>query len=126
MGASPARTSAINTGAPISAVTPPTLLRFKDNAFIAGLPDGDFYGTLSAAEADSLDADRLVFFGEPDTTEASLLKQFPSLATVPAVADGRMILLTDLEVGMAFSAASVLSIPIALDALVPQAAEVLT
>ena len=100
-------------------------LGFKDNEFIAELPDGDFYGTLSAEEADSLDADLLIFFGEPDPTEASLLKQFLSLATVPAVADGRMILLTDLEVGMAFSAASVLSIPIALDALLPLATKAL-
>ncbi len=100
-------------------------LGFVDNAFIAGLPSGNFYGTLSSEKADSLDADLLVFFADPGVSTAALLEQFPSLATVPAVKEGRMLLLTDLEDSMAFSAASVLSIPIALDAVVPGAAKML-
>ncbi|MET3807623.1 iron complex transport system substrate-binding protein [Nakamurella sp. UYEF19] len=100
-------------------------LGFVDNKFISGLTDDNFYGTLSPEKVDSLDADLLIFFGEKDTTQASLLKAYPSLATVPAIKEGRLLLMTDTEETMAFSAASVLSIPIALEALVPRARKVL-
>lgn len=100
-------------------------LGFVDNAFISGLKEDNFYGMLSPENVDSLDADLLVFFADPGTTRAALLKAYPSLATVPAVKAGRMLLLTDRQDAMAFSASSVLSIPIALDALVPAARKIL-
>lgn len=100
-------------------------LGFVDNPFVSAASTANFYGTLSAEQADSLNADLLIFFGEPGTTRASLLKAFPALATVPVVKDGRMLLMTDLQDTMAFSAASVLSIPLALQAVVPGAQKLL-
>ncbi len=97
----------------------------QDNKFVASRDAADFFGTLSGEQAASLDADVLIMFGEAGTTPASVLKTFPALAAVPAVKDGRMVFLTDSTTSMAFSAASVLSIPVALDALVPKVKAVL-
>ncbi|GMA86320.1 hypothetical protein GCM10025868_15700 [Angustibacter aerolatus] len=91
------------------------------NDYFAKLENDDFYGTLSAEQADVLDADVLVFFGEPEDTKESILQRVPSMGTVPAFKEDRTVLVTDLEDSMAFSAASVLSIPLALDAIVPEA-----
>ncbi|GGL97957.1 iron ABC transporter substrate-binding protein [Nakamurella endophytica] len=100
-------------------------LGFEDTPFVAQQDPEDFFASLSPEQATSLDADLMIFFGEAGTTQASVLKAYPTLATLPVVADGRMLFMTDSKTTMAFSASSVLSIPIALEAVVPAAAKVL-
>lgn len=97
-----------------------------DNELVASRDAADFFSTLSGEQAASLDADVLIMFGDAGTTAASVLKTFPTLAAVPAVKDDRLIYLTDSDVSMAFSTASVLSIPVALDAVVPKITAVLS
>ena len=96
-----------------------------DNTLVAGRDAADFFSTLSGEQAAQLDADVLIMFGDAGTTKDSVLKTFPTLAAVPAVKDGRLIYLTDSQTSMAFSTASVLSIPVALDAVVPKVKAVL-
>ena len=96
-----------------------------DNKLVAGRDAADFFSTLSGEQAAQLDADVLIMFGDAGTTKDSVLKTFPTLAAVPAVKDGRLIYLTDSQTSMAFSTASVLSIPVALDAVVPKVKAVL-
>ena len=96
-----------------------------DNKLVASRDGADFFSTLSGEQAGQLDADVLIMFGDAGTTQASVLKTFPALAAVPVVKQGRLIYLTDSQTSMAFSTASVLSIPVALDAVVPKMKAVL-
>jgi iron complex transport system substrate-binding protein len=100
-------------------------LGLVDNKLVASRDGADFFSTLSGEQAAQLDADVLIMFGDAGTTQASMLKTFPALAAVPVVKEGRLIYLTDSEISMAFSTASVLSIPVALDAVVPKMKAVL-
>ena len=96
-----------------------------DNELVASRDAADFFSTLSGEQAARLDADVLIMFGDAGTSQASVLKTFPTLAAVPAVKENRLVYLTDSDVSMAFSTASVLSIPVALDAVVPKIRQVL-
>lgn len=96
-----------------------------DNKLVASRDAADFFSTLSGEQAAQLDADVLIMFGDAGTTKDSVLRTFPTLAAVAAVKNGRLIYLTDSKTSMAFSTASVLSIPVALDAVVPKVKAVL-
>ncbi len=78
-----------------------------------------FYNAVSVENVGVLDADVSIMF--PIGYTLDVLKADPLIASLPVVQDGRTVFLDpDSELSGAFSAASPLSIPIALDGLLPQ------
>ncbi|WP_286718989.1 ABC transporter substrate-binding protein [Devosia sp. 63-57] len=95
-------------------------LGFSPIAATAQVPEGEANITISAELLPDYDADIVVAFPYGRSFDA-LLAETPTLDTLTSVKQGRFILLGDL----AFSAASVVSIPYAVDQLVPQFAAAL-
>lgn len=71
-----------------------------------------FVTTISAEQADKLDADVAVIYVQGG--DLSTLQKDPLLSRIPAVASGAVVLMNDEEMLMAISAPTVLSIPWAL------------
>lgn len=83
----------------------------------SGSPD-EFAVTWSPERADELESDILVTYAaSPDVREA--IESDPLLGRIPAVEAGRMVLQTDEQQVLSISAASPLSLPWALDNVVP-------
>lgn len=83
-----------------------------------GTPD-EFSVTWSPERADELDSDILVTYGaSPDVRAA--IERDPLLGRIPAVEAGRMVVQTDEQEVLALSAASPLSLPWALEHVVPE------
>lgn len=83
---------------------------------------GGFFGAVSLEQVLVFEADVAVLFPIGYTLEE--LESDPLLASLDVVTEGRAVLLPpDGELSEAFSAASILSIPIALEGIVPQLAE---
>ena len=87
------------------------------------LPAQGFYVPVSAEQISAFDADVAVLF--PIGYTVAQLEADPLIASLPVVKDGRTVFLAqDDEVTQAYSAASPLSIPIAVAGLTPQLAAV--
>lgn len=98
-------------------------LGFTQNPPVLELPANGFYVALSAEQVVALDADAAVMFPIGYTLEE--LEGDPLIASLQVVQDGRTVFLSDTDVvAQAFSAASPLSIPIAVEGIVPQLAKV--
>ncbi|MGB3375997.1 MAG: iron-siderophore ABC transporter substrate-binding protein [Microbacterium sp.] len=98
-------------------------LGFTQNPPVLELPANGFYVALSAEQVVALDADAAVMFPIGYTLDE--LESDPLIASLQVVQDGRTVFLSDTDVvAQAFSAASPLSIPIAVEGIVPQLAKV--
>lgn len=83
--------------------------------------EGGFFVTISAEQVQLLDADLVVVLALDSVEETrATLEADPVFATVPAVQAGRVIYTDPLSGGGAISYNDVLSVPFALDQLVPQ------
>lgn len=91
---------------------------------IVELSDGldAFYGTFSAELADQIDADIVFAYVDSDEHWAAVQAD-PLLSTIPAVASGAVVPLTDPTFILSTSAPSALSIPWAVDNYLPEIAE---
>lgn len=96
-------------------------LGFEIPERIVELSEGDFYATISAEQLDLIDTDVLLWGaseeGQLETVEESRIYQQLDVAK-----EGRDIFITDAAVYQAFATNTVLSIPYALDNLVPRIA----
>jgi len=84
--------------------------------------DGSFNVPVSFEDLESVDADILITWHD-DQAELDALRANPVFARFRPVAEGRHLAIVDRAFSMATSAPSVLSIPWAIDRLVPQLAE---
>ncbi|ANY09223.1 iron-siderophore ABC transporter substrate-binding protein [Pseudonocardia sp. HH130630-07] len=90
---------------------------------IAEQDSGSFYVEVSSEQAGLLDADTLLMLAA-ENSERMQIEGDPILQQVPVVAEGRMIV-PDTDLRGAITYNSVLSVPYALDRLVPQLATAL-
>lgn len=103
---------------------------FTDMGFVAPtdldeLTGESFYVEISAEQVELLDRDLIIFSQASYLPEgADSLLNDPLLAQLDAIKEGRYVILSE-ELDGAFSASSVLSLPYAVDALVPQMASAL-
>ena len=98
-----------------------TALGFKQSPAIAALGDKAFYVEVSKEQTSEINADVVVMLDiekQQKTVEADALYK-----ALPAVKAGHVVWVTDTDVTSAFSYASVLSVPYALDKIVPQLAK---
>ncbi len=81
-------------------------------------PDGQFYATLSLEQADLLDAD-VLFWDQVSYVSGgrSTIEADPILSGLDAMVDGRAVFVGEFEDAFAWN--SVLSLPVALDGIVP-------
>jgi iron complex transport system substrate-binding protein len=99
-------------------------LGFTQNPPVLELPAQGFYVPLSTEQVTALDADVAILFPIGYTLEE--LEGDPALSALSVVQEDRAVFLADTdEIAQAFSAASPLSIPIAIDGIVPQLAEII-
>lgn len=96
-----------------------TSLGFSTPDEIAKVTGKEFYAYISAERMDLVDVDALVVMADDPATRKDLEKQ-PAFKNLDVVKDGRTIMIDDINLSMALSASSVLSIPYALDRLLPQ------
>lgn len=94
-------------------------LGLKANSYVEGLGTKDFFSSVSNEQVDKLDADVIIAFPDTGKTRADLLKTIPGLSSLTATRSGALITISQLEPAMAFSANTVLSIPLALQTVVP-------
>ncbi|GAA5164982.1 ABC transporter substrate-binding protein [Ornithinimicrobium tianjinense] len=84
--------------------------------------DGAFSANLSAEQADTLDADVLIFYTEGEfdgeEVEADAL-----LSQIPAIASGAYVASSDQQAALGMSSPTPLSIPVALETFIPDVAE---
>lgn len=83
---------------------------------------GTFSANLSAEQADTLDADVLLFYVEEEAQIEQLVNE-PLIGTTPALQSGAYVGLTDMQLMTAISSPTPLSIPVILDGLLPQVGE---
>lgn len=94
-------------------------LGFTQNPAVLALPTQGFYVPVSNEQISAFDADVAVLF--PIGYTVDQLKADPLISSLAVVKDGRAVFLAaDDQVTQAYSAASPLSIPIAIDGLTPQ------
>jgi iron complex transport system substrate-binding protein len=96
-----------------------TSLGFKQPADVAKVTGDQFYADVSAERLDLIDVDALILLADDAAAGRKLLAQ-PEFQRLSVVQDGRVITVDDIDLSMALSASSVLSIPYALDRIVPQ------
>ncbi len=82
----------------------------------------EFYRTVSAEQAATLDSDILLTYIEDDAEVANMRKD-PLIGQIPAVKAGAVVATKDKRVGLTTSSPSPLSIPFMVDLFVPTVAE---
>ncbi len=98
-------------------------LGFVQNPPVLQLPAQGFYVSVSAEQISAFDADVAVLF--PIGYTLAELQADPLISSLKVVQDGRTVFLaSDDQLSQAFSAASPLSIPIAVDGIAPQLAKI--
>ncbi|WP_350258723.1 iron-siderophore ABC transporter substrate-binding protein [Scrofimicrobium sp. R131] len=98
-------------------------LGFILNPAVADLPAQGFFAPISAEQISALEANVAVLFPIGYTLEE--LESDPLIASLAVVQDGRAVILAeDSPEAKAFSAGSILSVPLAAEDLAPQLAEV--
>lgn len=86
------------------------------------VPDGKFYGTLSAERASSVKSDVLLTYAE-DESDLETFADDPLLGEIPALADGHAFAEADKQVGLAITNPSPLSMPYIVEHFLPHVAE---
>lgn len=96
-------------------------LGFQQNPPLAGLPASGFFATVSAENVSALDADVTVVL--PIGFTLAQTEDDPLVASLESVRQGRAVFVDpDSELSGAWSAGSVLSIPVVLEQMVPRLA----
>jgi iron complex transport system substrate-binding protein len=96
-----------------------TSLGLEQPADVAKVTGDRFYADISAERLDLIDVDALILLADDPAAARKLLAQ-PEFQRLSVVRDGRVITVDDIDLSMALSASSVLSIPYALKRIVPQ------
>jgi iron complex transport system substrate-binding protein len=96
-----------------------TALGFTPSPFVKGLGDKTFFTQLSPERLADVASDVVVVLSQTGQSQSQQLAAFPTLASIPGYRDGRVLFVSDLNVALAMSSASVLSIPYAVNALEP-------
>jgi iron complex transport system substrate-binding protein len=86
--------------------------------------EGQFYGTVSAERASTLESDVLVTYAETEGDLATFRKD-PLVGQVPALAEGHVYAEPDKHLGLAATNPTPLSIPVILDDFVPHVVKAL-
>jgi iron complex transport system substrate-binding protein len=96
-----------------------TALGLHPTPYVAGLDATKFYVGLSPELVGNADADVVLLLTQQGLRRADALARYPALATLPATGRGRLAVVEDFDVSLALSNASVLSVPYAVDRLLP-------
>jgi iron complex transport system substrate-binding protein len=96
-----------------------TALGLRPTPYVAGLDAARFYVGLSPELVGNADADVVLLLTQQGLRRADALARYPVLATLPATGRGRLAVVEDFDVSLALSNASVLSVPYAVDRLLP-------
>jgi iron complex transport system substrate-binding protein len=105
----------------------PQMLRefgMVDAEVVTELSEGTdaFTANLSAEQADTLDADVLIFYVDDQTQEETLLAD-PLIGQIPALQDGSYVASSDNVMALPLSSPTPLSIPVALEGFLPMVDE---
>jgi iron complex transport system substrate-binding protein len=93
-------------------------LGFQGSPYIKGLGDG-FFQEISQEQINNLEADVVVVLDQAGRPQADVIAAFPLLGSLKAQQEGRLVYVNDFNTSLALSAASVLSIPYAVEKLLP-------
>lgn len=85
--------------------------------------DGQFYGSISAERASSVDADVLLTYAETED-DLQTFTDDPLLGEIPAIKDGHAYAEADKHVGLAITNPSPLSMPYIVEEFLPRVADV--
>lgn len=96
-----------------------TSLGFAQPAAIKKVTGDEFYAYISNERLDLIDVDALIVLADTPAAARKLLDE-PAFKRLSVVRQDRAIMVDDIDLSMALSASSVLSIPYALDRIVPQ------
>jgi iron complex transport system substrate-binding protein len=96
-----------------------TSLGFEQPADVAKVTGDEFYAYISDERLDLVDVDALIVLADTPAAGRKLLAD-PAFSRLSVVRDGRVVMVDDVDLSMALSASSVLSIPYALDRIVPR------
>jgi iron complex transport system substrate-binding protein len=96
-----------------------TSLGFTQPEGIKRVTGDEFYAYISDERLDLVDVDALIVLADSPAVAKELLAK-PAFSRLSVVRQGRAIMVDDIDLSMALSASSVLSIPYALDRIVPR------
>lgn len=96
-----------------------TALGLIPSGYTAGLGQTKFFVELSDELVNNADADVVILLTREDLSAADALEQYPAIGRSTFAAENRLVIVEDSKVSLALSHASVLSIPFAVDGLVP-------
>ncbi|MGW5382603.1 ABC transporter substrate-binding protein [Nocardia sp. NPDC003963] len=103
-----------------------TALGLVPSPYVAGLDPAKYFVDVSAELVNEADADIVIVLTREGLSRADTLAQYPALAASRAVRENRVVIVDDFDISLAFAAGSVLSIPFAVEGLVPLLKEQLT
>lgn len=96
-----------------------TALGLRPSAYVEGLDPAKYYMEMSAERINDADADVVLMLTRDGLSRDDTLTQYPALAASRAAQENRVIVVDDFDISLAFAAGSVLSIPFAVNGLVP-------
>ncbi len=96
-----------------------TALGLTPSTYTMGLGQTKFFVDISDELINDADADVVILLTREDLSAADTLAQYPAIARSTFAAEDRLVIVEDSTVALALSLASVLSIPFAVDGLVP-------
>lgn len=96
-----------------------TALGLRPSTYAAGLDPRRFFVELSPELVDTADADVVLVLTREGLSRSATLARHPALAASRAATQGRLVVVESVDVTLALSAGSVLSIPFAVEGLVP-------
>ncbi|GAA0544070.1 iron complex transport system substrate-binding protein [Saccharopolyspora erythraea NRRL 2338] len=96
-----------------------TSLGLVPSPYVAGLGESKFFVELSPELINDVDADIVLVLTREGLSKADTFAQYPALAASRAAQQNRVTVVEDFNVSLALAAGSVLSIPYAVNGLVP-------
>ncbi|MGW6422137.1 ABC transporter substrate-binding protein [Nocardia sp. NPDC055053] len=96
-----------------------TALGLVPAPYVAGLDASKFFIELSAELVNQADADVVLVLTREGLSRADTLAQYPALAASRAAQENRLVVVEDFNISLALAAGSVLSLPYAVNGLVP-------
>lgn len=96
-----------------------TALGLQPSPYVAGLDPAKYYVEISAERINDADADVVLVLTRDGLSQDETFAQYPALAAARAAQENRVVVVDDFDISLAFAAGSVLSIPFAVDGLVP-------
>ncbi|MDQ4118896.1 MAG: ABC transporter substrate-binding protein [Actinomycetota bacterium] len=96
-----------------------TGLGLTPSPYVSKLPRTSFFAPLSPELVNEADADVVIVLTREGLNKAAVFSQYPTLANSTIAKEGRLAVVENFNVSLAFAAGSVLSIPYAVNGLVP-------